>query len=49
MESDIENRRFQVPWEIMEELESAGYVGPATDLVVKGGVDVGDLTVSPAG
>jgi hypothetical protein len=38
-----------VPWEIVEELESAGYVGSATDLVVKGGIDVGDLTVSPAG
>ena len=45
MESDIESRRFQVPSEIVAELEAGGYIRSATDLV-KGGVDVGALVLT---
>jgi hypothetical protein len=46
MESDIESRRFQVPPEIVEELRAGGYIRSATDLLVKGGVDVGALVLT---
>ena len=46
MKSDIESRRFQVPSEIVKELEAGGYVRSATDLLVKGGVDVGALVLT---
>jgi hypothetical protein len=46
MESDIESRRFQVPFEIIEELEAGGYIRSATDLLVKGGVDIGALVLT---
>ena len=46
MNSDIESRRFQVPSEIVKELEAGGYVRSATDLLVKGGVDVGALVLT---
>jgi hypothetical protein len=46
MGSDIESRRFQVPSEIVEELEAGGYIRSATDLLVKGGVDVGTLVLT---
>ena len=46
MNSDIESRRFQVPSEIVKELEAGGYVRSATDLLVKGGVDVRALVLT---
>jgi hypothetical protein len=45
MESDLESRRFQVPAEIVDELRAAGYIRSATDLLVKGGTDVGELAL----
>jgi hypothetical protein len=46
MEPDIESRRFQVPAEIVGELQAAGYVRSATDLLVRGGPDVGELVLT---